>query len=79
MNQKNQLNSCATPNKFSAVLDEDYLMVDNQVDEITRKKIINGEYVDFSKLMPRDKIFLEEDNHMEMVNKGRGVLLDPFG
>ena len=59
-----------TPPGFSAVLDEDYLMVGNHVDELTRKKIINGEYVDFSKLMPRDRILLEEDNRMEMVNKG---------
>ena len=52
----------------STLLDEDYLLVRNYVDEATRVKIGNGEYVDFSKLMPRDKIQAEEDMRMEMVN-----------
>ena len=51
-------------------LDEDYLMKGNHLDESTRKKIINGEYVDFSKLMPKDRISLEEDHRMEMVSRG---------
>ena len=55
----------------SALLDKDYLLVGSYVDEITRQKIGNGEYVDFSKLMPKDKIAGEEDHQMEMVNKGR--------
>ena len=50
--------------------DEDYLMVGNHIDESLRKKIISGDYVDFAKLMPRDRILIEEDQHMEMVNKG---------
>ena len=55
----------------SALLDEDYLLVGNYVDEITRSKVARGEYVDFAKLMPRDKIGIEGDEqHMEMVNKG---------
>ena len=54
----------------SALLDEDYLQVGNYVDEITRNKIARGEYVDFAKLMPKDKLTSEDDNHMEMVNKG---------
>ena len=57
----------------SALLDEDYLVVRNYVDEQLRKKVGNGEYIDFSKLMPRDRIGMEEDQCMEMVNKG-GVL-----
>ena len=40
----------------SALLDEDYLLVGNYVDETTRSKVAKGEYVDFAKLMPRDKI-----------------------
>ena len=54
----------------SALLDEDYLIVGNHVDEITRRKIGNGEYVDFSKLMPKDRLNSEEDQRMEMVNRG---------
>ena len=54
----------------SALLDEDYLIVGSHVDEITRRKIGSGEYVDFSKLMPKDRVNLEEDVRMEMINKG---------
>ena len=60
-------NNC-TP--YLPVLDEDYLMVGNHMDENLKKKIVEGEYVDFAKLMPRDKILFEEDQCMEMVNKG---------
>ena len=63
-----------TPNSVriyhSALLDKDYLIVINYVDDLTKKRIGNGEYIDFSKLMSKDKIGLEEDHCMEMVNKG---------
>ena len=58
------------PVVHSALLDKDYLLVGNYVDEITKKKNGNGDYVDFAKLMPRDRISSEEDQHMEIVNKG---------
>ena len=58
----------------STLLDEDYLLVRNYVDEATRVKIRNEEYVDFSKLMPQDKIQAEEDMRMEMVNGGCLIL-----
>ena len=54
---------------FSAQMDEDYLVVGGHVDENMKGKIIRGEYVDFSKLIPRDKILVEEDNRMELVVK----------
>ena len=41
-------------NYFSAMLDEDYLLVGNFVNQATRSKIATGEYIDFAKLMPRD-------------------------
>ena len=54
----------------AALLDEDYLLVGNYIDKSIRKKIGNGEYVDYSKLLPKDRTTSEEDNRMEMVNKG---------
>ena len=51
-------------------IDDDFLVVAAHVDEITRVKIIKGEYIDFVKLIARDKVTLEEDLLMEMVNKG---------
>ena len=55
---------------LSAILDENYLAIGSHVEESLRKKIGVGEYVDFAKLMPKDKVNNEEDNRMEMVNKG---------
>ena len=40
------------------------------LDQATHDKIINNEYVDFAKLLPKDKVLVEHDNRMEMVNKG---------
>ena len=52
----------------SAVLDENYIMVGSHVDDCTRRKIGQGEYVDFSKF--QNKLNNEEDVWMEMVNRG---------
>ena len=52
----------------SVMIDEDYLIVRTHVDDTTRRKIIQGEYVDFSKLIPKGRVSVEDDHHMEMVN-----------
>ena len=44
-------------------------MVTDHVDSLTRDKIRGGEFVDFSRLVPRDKMLVEEDQRMEMVNR----------
>ena len=54
----------------SAVLDEDYLLMGSFLDDNLKQKIGNGEYVDFAKLMPRDKLLNEEECCMELVNQG---------
>ena len=54
---------------FSAQMDEDYLVVGGHIDENTRIKIVRGDYVDFSKLLPCDKILTEEDGRMELIVK----------
>ena len=53
----------------SALLDEYYLLVGNYIDEKMKKRIGNGEYVDFAKLMPQDRVGIEDSHRMEMVNK----------
>ena len=54
----------------SAMVDEDYLLVAAHVDEGTQRKIANQEYVDFAKLVPRDRVLSEEDSRLELVNRG---------
>ena len=43
-------------------VDQDFLVVGNHVDEQIRNRIENGEFVDFSRLLPRDRLVVEEDN-----------------
>ena len=45
------------------------MVVGNCVEDHIRQRIENGEYVDFSRLLPRDRLAMEEDNRMEIVNK----------
>ena len=44
----------------SVMIDEDYLIVGMHVDDTTRRKIIQGEYVDFSKLIPKGRVSVED-------------------
>ena len=56
----------------SAFVDEEYLVMGSHVEEAMVKRILNHEFVDFAKLLPRDKIRGEDDDfqHMELINKG---------
>lgn len=45
----------------SAFVDEEYLAIGSHLDETICRKIVNHEYVDFSKLLPRDKISNDDD------------------
>ena len=80
INQANQV----TPDNFlakvsgelmhSVIVDEEFSMVAFHVSEATKKKIINGEYIDFVKLLPRedwnvDQTEIDVDQFV-MVNKG---------
>ena len=50
-------------------VDDDYLLVSTHLDELTRQKICGHKYMDFSKLLRKDRP--EDDNKkMVMVNKG---------
>ena len=53
--------------KFIVQMDQDYLIVGAHVDEATQEKTIQGLYVDFSKLIPNDKMLTDEDSKLELV------------
>ena len=40
------------------------------LDKAIIEKIVAGEYVDFARLLPRDKMLMQDDHRMEIVNKG---------
>ena len=54
----------------TALIDEEYITVGNHVDEVTLSKIKKGDYVDFGKLIPKDRILAIEENRMELIMKG---------
>ena len=55
-------NNLMVSHDHPSVVDENYLVIGNFVDEHIKLRIENGEYVDFSRLLPRDRLVIEEDN-----------------
>ena len=53
----------------SVVADDDYAIVAAHVDESLKRRIIEGEYVDFSRLVPRDRVSLEADKSWKLSQK----------
>ena len=49
--------------------DEKYDQIENHGDEATRIKIANFEYVDLARLIPKDRVMLQQDNCMVQVNR----------
>ena len=64
-----QLPTTGKPLEFTALIDQDYLVVGGHVDQAMQEKIINSEYIDFGKLLPKDRILAEEDSRLELVVK----------
>ena len=50
--------------------DENYQIVGANLDPSIRNKIINHEYVDFSQLIPKDRVYSQDDHRMELICKG---------
>ena len=69
--------SCLNVNVAS--INEDYQMIDTHVDDNMRKKIINFEFVDFSKLVIKYKPIHEDENRqrLEIVSKDGMSFLSP--
>ena len=47
----------------TAIIDEDYETVAGHLDENIQQKIVNGEYVDFARLIPKDRINSMQDEN----------------
>ena len=50
------------------MVDEDYQLVAAHIDETLRRKIQNTEYVDFARLLPRDRV-LSDNSRLELINR----------
>ena len=62
---------------FAAKMDEDYMVIGAHLDELVQKRIVSGDYVDFGRLIPRDRIISEEDERMELVLKNGKAFWTP--
>ena len=54
----------------SSSVDDNYLVIGSHVDSNLQAKTVNHEYVDFARLLPKDRISKEDDNRLEIINKG---------
>ena len=61
----------------SSMMDEDYVVIGANVEDALWKKIQNNEYVDFSKLLAKDRITMEEDHRLELVTRGGLTFFTP--
>ena len=61
----------------TAVVDEGYFIVGAHLDEATVNKIGKGEYIDFGKLLPKDKVMSEEDRKLKMIIKNGKTFWTP--
>ena len=50
-------------------IDEDYLMIDTHLDDNLKKKIQSYEFVDFGKLIAKNRNYQDEHQRLEIVNK----------
>ena len=63
-------------NELTAHIDDDYLVIGSHIDEMIQLKIVKGEYIDFSKLIPCDKI-VNDDTRLELVMKNGHTFWSP--
>ena len=65
--------------QFKSYFDEDadYIVVAAHLDEVLVVKIAKGEYVDFGKLIARDRIKVEDDHRLALISQGGKPVWQP--
>ena len=61
-----------TNTKCTATIDETFMLLAPLLDDHLKSKIADGRYVDFAKLLVKDRIAIEEDNRMEWIPNKEG-------
>ena len=61
----------------SVNFDEEYMVIGSHVDNALQEKIINFEYVDFAKLIPKDRVTKADDHRFELVVRGGSTYFAP--
>ena len=49
----------------SVIIDEGYLQVAAHVDHSVREKVLRFEFIDFSRLLPHDRLMQQDDQRLE--------------
>ena len=64
--------------QHSSIVDECYVTIGSHVDPSLTEKIKRGQYVDFAKLLPRDKMFgVIQDDKLELVYRNGQTFFVP--
>ena len=66
------------PFELIARVNQDYEIVGNHLDETVQNCIIKGQYIDFGKLLPKDRILVKEDGHLELTVKNVKTFWSPI-
>ena len=61
----------------SVLVDESFMMVAAHIDDSLKKRIEEGEYVDFARLLPRVRVSEEHSNRFEWVSENGCMFLMP--
>ena len=73
-------NACLAPGGIQScdilTMDNDYFMIDAHIDDATRHRILNFEYIEFSKLLSRNRVG-DDDQRLEIINKNGMTFLSP--
>ena len=60
------------------LVDKEYSAIGSHLDDIMINKIKEGAYIDFVKLLLRDRLSIEEDNRLQPIVKDRQVFWQPL-
>ena len=58
-------------------IDQDYQMIDAHIDDTIRGKIQNLKYVDFSRLISKNRVLREDEQRLEIISKDGQTFLSP--
>ena len=70
-------NPASAAGKDLMAMDNDYQMLDSHIDDAMKKKIWALEYIDFSKLLVKNRASREEDQCLEIVSRNGMTFLSP--
>ena len=74
----NNMRQALNQSAHHSVMDEEHLVIGGHVDSSLQQKIIDFEYVDFSHLLPKDRITRLEDHRYELVMRGGSTFFAPI-